>query len=71
MTNEVYPPEKICLSFDYKKAAKYASYLTIMGFVDFETNLVSNNQEDKIEDAFDRIESCTIIKSAQKLSRLV
>ena len=67
ITNEVYPPEKSYLSFDNKKAAKYASPLTIMGFADFETKLVSINQEDKIEDAFDKIESFTIRKSAHKI----
>ena len=38
-----------------------------MGFADFETKLVSINQEDKIEDAFDKIESFTIRKSAHKI----
>ena len=49
------------------KAAKYTSPQTIMGFADFETKLVSINQEDKIEDAFDKIESFTIRKSAHKI----
>ena len=39
MTNEVFPTEKNYLSFDDKKAAKYASQLYIMAFADFETKL--------------------------------
>ena len=38
MTTEVYPKEKSFVSFDDKKAAKYASPISIMGFADFETN---------------------------------
>ena len=39
MTKEIYPPPKTFISFDDKKAAKYASPLSIIGFADFEAKL--------------------------------
>ena len=39
MTKEIYPPQKTFISFDDKKAAKYASPLSIIGFADFEAKL--------------------------------
>jgi hypothetical protein len=39
LTEEVYPSKNAFLSFDEKKAAKYASPLTIIGFADFEAKL--------------------------------
>ena len=38
-TKDVYPPEKTFLSFDDKKAAKFANPLAIIGFSDFEAKL--------------------------------
>ena len=67
LTNEVYPPEKSYLSFDDKKAAKYASPISIMGFADFETKLKSINKKGKIEDALNQTKSFTIRKSAHKI----
>ena len=67
MTNEVYPPDKTYLSFDSKKAAKYASPISIMGFADFETKLECINSKDKLEDTIEKNESFTIRKSAHKI----
>ena len=63
----MYPPEKSYLSFDDKKAAKYASPISIMGFADFETKLKSINKKGKIEDALNQTKSFTIRKSAHKI----
>ena len=60
MTKDEYPPEKSYLSFDDKKAAKYACPLSIVGFGDFETKLDVINNKDEFKDAFNRIESFTI-----------
>ena len=46
-TVDVYPPEKSYLSFDDKKAAKYACPLSIIGFADFETKMVSTDNKDE------------------------
>ena len=67
MTNEVYPPEKTYLSFDDKKAAKYASPLSIMGFADFETKLESINYNDKLSDVYGKEESFTHRKNSHKI----
>jgi len=39
LTKEIYPPENSYISYDDKKAAKYASPLSLMGFAEFETKL--------------------------------
>ena len=67
MTNEVNPPDKTYLSFDSKKAAKYASPISIMGFADFETKLECINSKNKLEDTIEKNESFTIRKSAHKI----
>ena len=51
ITKEVYAPENSSLSYDDKQAAKYASPLSIMGVVDFETKLDGNNSRDDFKDA--------------------
>ena len=66
MTKDEYPPEKSYLSFDDKKAAKYACPLSIVGFGDFETKLDVINTEFK--DAFNRIQSFTIRKNVHRKS---
>ena len=59
VTKEVYPPEKSYLSFDNKKAAKYSSPISIMGFADFETKLDDINCKDNFVDALNSKESFT------------
>ena len=66
MTNEVYPPDKTYLSFDSKKAAKYASPISIMGFADFETKLECINSKDKLEDAIEKIKASQLEKVRTK-----
>ena len=58
-TKEVYPPENSYISYDDKKAAKYASPLSIMGFADFETKLDGGNSKDDLADALKSKESFT------------
>ena len=67
MTKDDYPPEKSYLSFDDKKAAKYACPLSIVGFGDFETKLDVINNKDEFKDAFNRIESFTIRKNVHRI----
>ena len=67
ITKEVYPSPQTFISFDDKKAAKFASPLSIIGFADFEAKLDSldydNNKDQK---AFDSNKSFTIrLKSLQ------
>ena len=52
MTNELYPPKNSFLYFDDRKAAKYASPLSIMGFADFETKLELINCKDNFKKIF-------------------
>jgi len=66
-TVDVYPPEKSYLSFDDKKAAKYACPLSIIGFADFETKIVSTDNKDEFKDAFDRIDSFTTRKKVHQI----
>lgn len=66
-TVDVYPPEKSYLSFDDKKAAKYACPLSIIGFADFETKIVSIDNKDEFKDAFDRIDSFTTRKKVHQI----
>ena len=67
ITLEVYPPEKSYLSFDDKKAAKYASPLSIIGFADFETKLDGNYCKDDFKDALKSEESFTERKNIHKI----
>ena len=48
ITKEVYPPSNTFLSFDDKRAAKFASPLSITGCADFETKLsrLNNTKSD-------------------------
>ena len=66
-TVDVYPPEKSYLSFDDKKAAKYACPLSIIGFADFETKIVSTDNKDEFKDAFDRLDSFTTRKKVHQI----
>ena len=59
MTTEVYPKEKSFVSFDDKKAAKYASPISIMGFADFETKQKFINKEVNLENTLGKMESFT------------
>ena len=67
MTNELYPPKNSFLYFDDRKAAKYASPLSIMGFADFETKLELINCKDNLENSFDIKESFTKRKNVHKI----
>ena len=66
-TVDVYPPEKSYLSFDDKKAAKYACPLSIIGFADFETKMVSTDNKDEFKDAFHRLDSFTTRKKLHQI----
>ena len=66
-TLDVYPPEKSYLSFDDKKAAKYACPLSIIGFADFETKIVSIDNKDEFKDAFHRLDSFTTRKKLHQI----
>ena len=66
-TVDVYPPEKSYLSFDDKKAAKYACPLSIIGFADFETKIVSTDNKDEFKDAFHRLDSFTTRKKLHQI----
>ena len=59
LTKKVYPPENSYISYDDKKAAKYASPLSIMGFADFETKLEGCSFKDDLTDALKSKESFT------------
>merc|ERR1711873_362329 len=59
MTTWVYPKEKSFVSFDDKKAAKYASPISIMGFADFETKQKFINKEVNLENTLGKMESFT------------
>ena len=59
--------KKSYLFFDDKKAAKYACPLSIIGFADFETKIVSIDNKDEFKDAFDRIDSFTTRKKVHKI----
>ena len=50
-----------------KKAAKYASPISIMGFADFETKLECINSKDKSEDMIEKNQSFTTRKIAHKI----
>ena len=67
ITLEVYPPEKSYLSFDDKKASKYASPLSIIGFAYFETELDGNYCKDDFKDALKSEESFTERKNIHKI----
>ena len=51
LTKKVYPPENSYISYNEKKAAKYASPLSIMGFADFETKLDDDSSKDDLANA--------------------
>ena len=67
LTKEVYPPENSYISYDDKKAAKYASPISIMGFADFETKLDGGNSKDDLADALISKESFTDRKNIHKI----
>ena len=67
LTKEVYPPENSYISYDDKKAAKYASPLSIMGFADFETKLDGDSSKDDLADALKSKESFTNRKNIHKI----
>ena len=63
LTKELYPPEKTFISFDEKKAAKFASPLSVIGFSDFEAKLESiSGSKNKSENNLGSNKSCTITK---------
>ena len=62
MTLETYPKPKSFLSFDDKKAAKYASLISIMGFADFETKQDLIDREANLKDSLDKMDSFTTRK---------
>ena len=55
------------MSFDDKKAAKYACPLSIIGFADFETKIVSTDNKDEFKDAFNRLDSFTTRKKLPQI----
>ena len=67
LTKEVYPPENSYISYDDRKAAKYASPLSIMGFADFETKLDGDSSKDDLTDALKSKESFTDRKNIHKI----
>ena len=67
MTTEVYPKEKSFVSFDDKKAAKYASPISIMGFADFETKQKFINKEVNLESTLGKMESFTTRKCSHEI----
>ena len=67
LAKEVYPPEHSYIPYDDKKAAKYASPLSIMGFADFETKLDGGNSKDDLADALISKESFTDRKNIHKI----
>ena len=67
MTIETYPKTKSFLTFDDKKAAKFASPISIMGFADFETKQECIDREANLKDSLGNKKSFTIRKSAHKI----
>ena len=68
MTEAVYPAPKTFLEFDGKKAAKFASPMSIMGFADFETKLDSlNNENGDFNDALKSNKSFTNKKQIHQI----
>ena len=67
MTLETYPKPKSFLSFDDKKAAKYASPISIMGFADFETKQDLIDREANLKDSLGKMDSFTTRKSAHRI----
>jgi len=68
LTKEVYPTQKTFLTFDDKKAAKFASPLTIVGFADFESKLDNLNiDKDKLKEALNTSKSFTIRRDTHSI----
>ena len=64
LTKEEYPSPGTFLSYDDKKAAKYAYPLSIIGFADFETKLnINENVNVTFEDSLKSNESFTVRKN--------
>ena len=64
LTKEEYPTPGTFLSYDDKKAAKYAYPLSIIGFADFETKLnINENVNVTFEDSLKSNESFTVRKN--------
>ena len=67
MTLKTYPKPKSCLRFDDKKAAKYASPISIMAFADFETKQDLIDIEANLKDSLGKMDSFTIRKSPHRI----
>ena len=68
MNIETYPNPKTFLTFDDKKAAKFASPLAITGFADFESKFdCINNANDKFKDVIKTKKSFTIRKDVHSI----
>ena len=67
VTIEVYPKETNFVSFNDKKAAKYASQISIMGFADFETKQRFINIEVNWENSLGKMETFTTRKCSHEI----
>jgi len=59
--------QKVFLSVDDKKAAKYASPTSIMGFADFETKQDFIDRKANLKDSLGKMDSFTDKKSAHRI----